>query len=67
MSRAVTDTKVLMSFEEYARHRARTYLEAMGVTMWGRAYDLSQPESKEQAVEFLADAFRGVLDGGLRS
>lgn len=53
--------KQVMSFEDYTKHRAETYLDGLGVSMWGRAFDLSQPDSKEQAVEFLADAFQGLL------
>ena len=40
----------------------RGYLERQRATLWGRAFDLSQEESFEEAVAFLASAVTDVRE-----
>lgn len=46
---------------EYRERRIREYLDGLHASMWGRGFDLSQEESREQAVAFLVDAVEAVL------
>lgn len=48
------------SIAAFRQQVARNYLAGLNTTMWGRGFDLSQEESKEAAVEWLANVLGQV-------
>jgi hypothetical protein len=51
-----------MDEAEFYLKGARSYLESRKDTLWGRAFDVSDPKSREQAAVWLAQQLAGVTE-----
>lgn len=56
------DGAVVMTQEELLRQIIREYLLDKGATLWGRAYDVNDPDGMEAAVDFITDLYLDLWD-----